>query len=88
MNRENIIEIVEKNLYRLCVGQTFPTETALYRFLEIPMEKADGNKTVKAVVSLYVKWEKTGSLNRTGNPSTITCAQVALNPMSITDVPL
>lgn len=69
MNRENIIEIVEKNLYRLCVGQTFPTETALYRFLEIPMEKADGNKTVKAVVSLYVKWEKTGSLNRTGKPS-------------------
>ena len=33
------------------------------------MEKADGNKTVKAVVSLYVKWEKTGSLNRTGKPS-------------------
>ena len=69
MNRENIIGVVEKNLHRLCVGQTFPTETALYRFLEIPMEKADGDKTVKAVVSLYVKWEKTGSLNRTGKPS-------------------
>lgn len=69
MNRENIIGVVEKNLHRLCVGQTFSTETALYRFLEIPMEKADGNKTVKAVVSLYVKWEKTGSLNRNRKPS-------------------
>ena len=69
MSREKIIGAVEKNLHRLGVGQTFSTETALYRFLEIPMEKADGNKTVKAVVSLYVKWEKTGSLNRNGKPS-------------------
>lgn len=57
LEREEIVEFIKKNLHKINVGDIFPKQTKLYSALDIPIEKKGGNKTIQAVVSLYIKWE-------------------------------
>ena len=57
MKKEELFPIIEENLANIYLGQTFSTETKLYKALNLPMKKGDGNKTLREAVQLYVKWE-------------------------------
>lgn len=56
MNNKELISQIENALHTINVGDTFPTQTSLYRALGLPIGK-DGNKTLKKFVSLYIEWE-------------------------------
>lgn len=57
MKKEELFPIIEENLANIYLGQTFSTETKLYKALNLPMKKGDGNKTLREAVLIYVKWE-------------------------------
>lgn len=57
MTRDEITNIVEKNLAKIHVGDKFPTQQKLFTALNIPND-GNGNKTARSIVSLYVNWER------------------------------
>ena len=57
MKKDELFSIIEENLSNIYIGQTFSTETQLYRTLNLPLKKGDGNKTLRKAALLYVKWE-------------------------------
>ena len=69
MTRPELTTLIEQNLSYISIGDKFSTATKLYKALSIPIDNKSDKKTIRSVVSLYVKWEKTGSLNRNGKPS-------------------
>lgn len=69
MNRTELTSLIEQNLSCISIGDKFSTATKLYKALSIPIDNKSDKKTIRSVVSLYVKWEKTGSLNRNGKTS-------------------
>ena len=60
MKREEITIKVEENLCKIRVGDEFPTQRKLFAALDIP-DDGNGNKTVKSIVSSYIKWESLSS---------------------------
>ena len=69
MTRPELTTLIEQNLSYISIGDKFSTATKLYKALSIPIDNKSDKKTIRSVISLYVKWEKTGSLNRNGKTS-------------------
>lgn len=81
MNRTELTSLIEQNLSCISIGDKFSTATKLYKELGIPIDNKSDKKTIRSVVSLYVKWEKTGSLNLNGKTSNeIIVTDIILEP--------
>lgn len=57
MTREEIEATIKEHLHDINIGAVFSTRTKLYKALGLPIDKQDGNKTFRSVVSMYIKWE-------------------------------